>query len=1225
MTESRARRRGRRQAHHGHQNQSGQLGDSTTYSDLLPTTISQNPEKISQTLVFYSSTSTASNVAPRGTSSDEKELASRLKDTALYHAALRPHKDQATSTNEVEEQDEMAEVNKKGMQQSNTDGKMTDSIKAESKETENPIASVGTNRNCAVTIWSIPDGSTESMILEAIAEHKPGKVLACDVYVIPGPNNVPPAMSVASVRFMRPEAATRLVQIGNKPDQGIYVKGKRAKITLAHRPQPAYLKEPASRVVIFRGPRAIVNPIALRKLWGFKEQTETINVGKVEKGMCQIEWRFCSYAYNAEPAFCVFDDLYGRQATLQFLFPDPASAALLCLNSDTGTTTSLVLWTWPRMKSWHERDCRRPDVVLMENNPTCLSCGSLFIHNEDEAQGQLSKHTPAVDKASSRLTLDWPSSITFSSPDDVTDPGVRRIHTNLDQEIVKGSGTSEMTPSKYEPFTEHDLTTRTEVGYSVGTGLLTDHAVTSVYGTQKSTKKLDPYAASRIQMQSMNPDAVYHSLMGTDEIRLLHLDSYDTVAQPLHGFLRPTKLSHRPDYIALSYTWADADGDRTLRERIFLGSAWTPFAITRNCAAALRRLRSRGGTRTVWIDAICIDQANTGERSHQVSLMRDIYSRAESVAIFLGGDTGHDTSSPSAQLMQRLSDDRFRAGKAVKYDWGGEFDFHSVLDLFRRPYWSRIWVIQEVLLARRADLIFGSASIPFHEFTENFMKRLPEAAKDLLPLWVYSHGTSPFGDVAAFSDLLNKTSTCKASDERDMVFALFGLMQGASLEGLIADYTKTLSEIYIGLAAYFLIRHGQSGLLKAAACAAFSTQIRDQDDIHAPDRQLPSWIPFGRALSLHETELFQDRKPPTLNRWRAILAACGRRPGRMEYHHLTVIHPRSYEPSQAPLNTFRVFDDNWIIEVPGCDELLHLTPSGRAPGTYEIASLSSVLLVTRSRRPVQSDLTEQNGSLSEEPPSRDYRLWMPLMSFGLQELLFLSTWDSTTQMDKLIAPRAPGVGDSLIDLSQTILMEYSRWLETRFTPPTGDDWLGKFDAVVRTVSMYLERWEDLDLWSRMYRLVVALSWSEKLKELARIKADVWHYLTQRERWTDSHDETEDLMRWELRLCQLFDDIVGRLVDIPLETNEGEKCLGHFMSTKTCSLLRNSINNIPDTWSVEDIQAKEATIFEDWTGVESCWEFMEQSTIVCYDLRIKFVQLRTLKRLFGSEHRDFLIS
>ena len=186
---------------------------------------------------------------------------------------------------------------------------VTDSSRAE-------IATIpaSTNRNCAVTIWNIPDGTTEPMILEAIAEHKPiGKVYACDVYVIPGPNNIPPAMPVASVRFMRPESATRLVVVGNDPERGIFVKGKRAKITLAHRSQPAFLKEPASRVVFFRGPRSIVNPVALRKLWGFKEQTERLIIGKVEKGVCSIEWRFCSFAYNAEPAFCVFEDTYGKR------------------------------------------------------------------------------------------------------------------------------------------------------------------------------------------------------------------------------------------------------------------------------------------------------------------------------------------------------------------------------------------------------------------------------------------------------------------------------------------------------------------------------------------------------------------------------------------------------------------------------------------------------------------------------------------------------------------------------------------------------------------------------------------------------------------------------------------------------------------------------------------------------------------------------------------------
>lgn len=172
------------------------------------------------------------------------------------------------------------------------------------------------NRNCAVTIWNLPGGTTEAMIIEAITAHKPiGKVYACDVYVIPGPDNIPPAMTVATVRFMLPESATRLVLIGNRPehDQGIFVKGKRAKITLSHRAQPAYLQEPASRVVIFRGPRNIVNPMALRKLWGIKEQTERLIMGKVEKGMCEIEWRFCSFAFNAEPAFAVFENAYGNR------------------------------------------------------------------------------------------------------------------------------------------------------------------------------------------------------------------------------------------------------------------------------------------------------------------------------------------------------------------------------------------------------------------------------------------------------------------------------------------------------------------------------------------------------------------------------------------------------------------------------------------------------------------------------------------------------------------------------------------------------------------------------------------------------------------------------------------------------------------------------------------------------------------------------------------------
>ncbi|KAI3395057.1 hypothetical protein diail_1814 [Diaporthe ilicicola] len=325
MTGSRAsRRRRRQQGGQGHQSQQAQLQESTTYSDLLQTTIpansNQNPEKVSKTLgiiqnVFHSSTIAARDDSPEGADNgDDEDLSSQLKNTALYHAAIKPEKDQSAPKNKMAAQSKEAEANNKGEQQTKTKGKMPEGKKTEDKKTEVPTVTADTNRNCAVQIWGMPDGSTESKVLEAITKHKPvGKIFACDVYVIPGPNNVPPAMSVAVVRFMRPESATRLVQIGNDPTRGVYVGGQKAKISLAARAKPACLKEPASRVVVFRGPRAVVNPIALRRLWGFKEQTDRIIVGKVENGVCELEWRFCSFDYNAEPAFVVFNELYGKR------------------------------------------------------------------------------------------------------------------------------------------------------------------------------------------------------------------------------------------------------------------------------------------------------------------------------------------------------------------------------------------------------------------------------------------------------------------------------------------------------------------------------------------------------------------------------------------------------------------------------------------------------------------------------------------------------------------------------------------------------------------------------------------------------------------------------------------------------------------------------------------------------------------------------------------------
>ncbi|KAK2061504.1 HET-domain-containing protein, partial [Colletotrichum caudatum] len=62
------------------------------------------------------------------------------------------------------------------------------------------------------------------------------------------------------------------------------------------------------------------------------------------------------------------------------------------------------------------------------------------------------------------------------------------------------------------------------------------------------------------------------------------------------------------------------------------------MAITINCANALRRLRFPGWARDVWVDAICINQEDSNERSHQVGIMQYIYATAIRVVVYLGED-----------------------------------------------------------------------------------------------------------------------------------------------------------------------------------------------------------------------------------------------------------------------------------------------------------------------------------------------------------------------------------------------------------------------------------------------------------------------------------------------------------------------------------------------------------------------------------------------------------
>ncbi|PYI13974.1 hypothetical protein BO99DRAFT_371226, partial [Aspergillus violaceofuscus CBS 115571] len=139
-------------------------------------------------------------------------------------------------------------------------------------------------------------------------------------------------------------------------------------------------------------------------------------------------------------------------------------------------------------------------------------------------------------------------------------------------------------------------------------------------------------------------DYVYRDLDDTEpRIRVLDLFPAPNEEADIHCQLQELRLSHdhatKCSYEALSYVWGS---DRRPNSVYVDGN---PLPITSNLQAALRRLRRQSKNRKLWVDAICINQANRQEKNVQIRLMRRIYAEASRVLVWLGpGDRDTDNA-----------------------------------------------------------------------------------------------------------------------------------------------------------------------------------------------------------------------------------------------------------------------------------------------------------------------------------------------------------------------------------------------------------------------------------------------------------------------------------------------------------------------------------------------------------------------------------------------------
>ncbi|KAK1236961.1 hypothetical protein MKX08_007909 [Trichoderma sp. CBMAI-0020] len=379
----------------------------------------------------------------------------------------------------------------------------------------------------------------------------------------------------------------------------------------------------------------------------------------------------------------------------------------------------------------------------------------------------------------------------------------------------------------------------------------------------------------------------------TREIRLLSL------ARPSpDGFcitLRHYRLDEAPPFMAVSYCW----GDPTPRcDVVCNGQA---FQITESLDCALKRIFMWRQDLVLWADGICINQKDVSERASQVKLMGDIYSRAQATAAYLGENLAHDEQSgnsletdqtPFALMHQlnavwsedaehkhqfRSSDEWTQMQIPAMDDKEGMTIWACLTHLCSQPWFSRSWVLQEVVLAKDVLVFYGSAVDNLQTLVEFWslatrrepppafkygfvaewkdgvvnknqlgifgiicdgMKEVAEMKSNLSALALHQPGDCGFSlsrgpkfSHTLLSRLIENRSA-DATDDRDKVYSLLSLAEDAEDMGIQPDYSIdcTATSLYCRVAAAYIKSTYGLLLLNHAGL---------------PQRlgNLPSWVP----------------------------------------------------------------------------------------------------------------------------------------------------------------------------------------------------------------------------------------------------------------------------------------------------------------------------------------------------------------------------------------------
>ncbi|CAN9155930.1 unnamed protein product [Alternaria alternata] len=213
-----------------------------------------------------------------------------------------------------------------------------------------------------------------------------------------------------------------------------------------------------------------------------------------------------------------------------------------------------------------------------------------------------------------------------------------------------------------------------------------------------------------------------HQELRQDQIRLLTTKCIDgSVEIEIDQYT----LTEDLDYDAISYVWGSAPA------LVTVNCNDRPLVVTSTALEMLHYLhrhQTNTTTRKIWIDAICINQEDEEEKGTQIPLMREIYSRARAVVVWMGLSTPETDIFFTEFQEMRV---KLKTWKA-KYDadpdcpdpdmeerpHNGDAFWGGLSRLLGNEWFRRLWTYQEIILPGTATLLCGDLWADFNEFVD---------------------------------------------------------------------------------------------------------------------------------------------------------------------------------------------------------------------------------------------------------------------------------------------------------------------------------------------------------------------------------------------------------------------------------------------------------------------------------------------------------------------------